>query len=106
MYSLNTPPLRVDPPDNLVMKRSGKARRWRGVVAALEVLVAAAAIIAAPLADREFVPATFVDQIDLLGAAIDDESSDPGQFTLPDTAGEPVISNAAANGEYPAPRRR
>jgi hypothetical protein len=101
MYSmLNRSPLGVDPQKGLdvesSLQRRGKAARWRGYLAALELFGTAAFVIAAPLADREFVPATFVDQI---GAAFDANSPDDGGFTLAETAGEPAISMATAPSE-------
>jgi hypothetical protein len=84
------------------LRRPGRAAHWRGYLASLEMLGVAAFIIAAPLADREFVPATFVDQI---GAAFDASMADDSEFTLPETAGEPAISMATSNGEPGAPMR-
>jgi hypothetical protein len=78
------------------LRRPGRARRWRGVLAAFELLGAAALVIAAPLADREIVPATFGDP---LGAAFDADMPGTDDFSLPPTAGEPTISTAIANRE-------
>jgi hypothetical protein len=97
-----TPTPRVDPNRletleiERELQRPARARRWRGYLAAFELFGAATFVIAAPLADREMVPATFVDQI---GAAFDADMPGTDDFSLPETSGEPTISTAIANRE-------
>jgi hypothetical protein len=104
MYLMSTTPTPwVDPTNGLEsseiereLQPPGRARRWRGYLAAFELFGATAVVIAAPLADRETVPATFVDQI---GAAFDADMPGTDEFSLPTTSGEPTISLATAQRE-------
>ena len=101
MYNmLNGPNFGIGLPKDLSEGRLGRAARWRGFLAVLGLFGAAAFAIAAPLTDREIVPATFVDQI---GALFDADMPDNGGFTLAATAGEPVISTATSYREPGAP---
>jgi hypothetical protein len=92
--STNDPNRLASSPSASELERPARAGRWRGYLALLELFGAAAFVIAAPLADREIVPATFVDQVE---AAFDADMPDNGGFTLEATAGEPIISMATSN---------
>jgi hypothetical protein len=70
---------------------SARSAHWRGFLAVIGLFGAAAFAIAAPLADRQMVPATFVDQIQ---AAFGADTLDERDYTLPETAGEPAITLA------------
>jgi hypothetical protein len=92
MYNIFVrPTVGADVETNVDMGRPARSARWRGILAVFGFFAAAAFVISAPLADREFVPATFVDQIQ---AAFATDTLDESDFTLSETAGEPAISLA------------
>jgi len=102
MYNAFTGPilgigLPRDLDDESALRRLGRSVRWRGFLTVLGLFGAAAFAIAAPVTDREIVPATFVDQI---GAIFDADMPDNGGFVLAATAGEPVISMATSQREH------
>jgi hypothetical protein len=67
-----------------------KAVHWRGVLAVLGLSAAIGVVVAAPLADRTLVPASFVEPT----MSYDTNTSDYSelQYTVRETAGEPAIS--------------
>jgi hypothetical protein len=92
MYNMFVrPTVEADVETNVEMGRPTRSARWRGLLAVIGFFAAAAFVISAPLADREFVPATFVDQIQ---AAFGADTLDESGYTLPETAGQPAISLA------------